>query len=115
MGRVNRQPALRTGVWSGDTVSPQDVGEAMRDLDGAIRQMLPTAKLEFTSVYNPPITLAAPFVPSAILVGKCSITGTTTHVPGVAADWSYQDANLVINGGELVSGTSYDLTLLIFG
>jgi hypothetical protein len=118
--RGNRYKSIRNSVLGGDNISATNFGETIRDMDNARRQQLRLEKIEVTMVYNPPLSIRAPFVPSAVIVGTCRVSKDTTYVAGVSADWSFVGEELRINklfnaSASLGLGVNFDLTFILIG
>lgn len=123
-GIRNRVKSIRGAVWGNGgkdgAASARDVGESIRDIDRAWRSNATLTILESSQAYTPPIAITSPFVPAAIIVGKVQVTRDITFVSGVSADWAYVGGEIRISklsnaAGELVVGTSYDITLVVIG
>lgn len=118
--RGNRYKSIRNSVLGGGPVSATNFGETMRDLDGARRQQLRLEKIEVTMVYNPPLSIRAPFVPSCVLVGQARVSKDITFLAGVSAEWSYVGDELRITKlfnatSSLGLGVSFDFTFILIG
>lgn len=123
-GIRNRVKSIRGAVWGNGgkdgAASARDVGESIRDIDRAWKSNATLTILESSQAYTPPIAITSPFVPAAIIVGKVQVTRDITFVSGVSADWAYVGGEIRISklsnaAGELVVGTSYDITLVVIG
>jgi hypothetical protein len=123
-GIRNRVKSIRNATWGNGgkdgAASARDVGESIRDIDRAWRTNLTLNRIDLSQAYTPPIAISSPFVPAALIVGKVQVTRDITFVPGVSADWSYVGGEIRISklsnsAGELVVGTSYDITIVVIG
>lgn len=121
-GIRNRVKSIRQASWGNkdDKASARDVGESIRDIDRAWRTNLTLSRIDLSQAYTPPIAISSPFVPAAIIVGKVQVTRDIVFVSGVDAEWSYVGGEIRITklantAGELVLGTSYDITLVVIG
>lgn len=108
-----RKPSLRNAVSGHDTAT----GEALRDLEGAVRQSIPVAVISRSVTYAPPIYLSAERLPVAVLMGRCKLT---TDPVGVVAQsavaWLWENSQVkIVSIPGLTVGALYDINFLVFG
>ena len=109
---LTRKP-LRSAASGHD----QKTGEALRDLDDAIRSIPSFERISRKNVvYAPPMHLQTSVVPEAILIGRCSVSKEPTSASIPTAKYRYEDGVAKIDElTGLTVGTAYDITFLIFG
>ena len=107
----------RKGLRSAASGHDQKTGEALRDLDDAIRSIPSFERVSRKNVvYAPPMHLQTSIVPEAIMVGRCRVSKQPTSLSVSAVQYRYEDGVAKIDElTGLTVGTAYDITFLIFG
>lgn len=110
---VYRKPSLRNAISGHDTAT----GEGLRDLEGAVRSIVPIRVIARTVTYTPPIYLTAESLPVAVIMGRCKLASDPQGVIAQAAvAWVWENSQVKITSiPGLTVGSSYDINFLVFG
>jgi hypothetical protein len=108
---------LRKALWgSGKPVAARDIGEALRDLDGAQRINAKIRVIERDVTYAPPIFLNTDSIPAAVFLGRCKQAKTITTVSAIAVAWTWTGTQVRIDSiPTLTVGTPYEMAFLVIG
>jgi hypothetical protein len=107
---------LRKALWNSGTVDGRDIGEALRDLDGAQKLNVRVRVVERAVTYAPPIFLNADSIPAAVFLGRCKQAKTFTSVSAVAVAWTWTGSQVRIDSiPTLTVGTPYEMAFLVIG
>lgn len=107
----------RKAIWGGNkAASARDVGEAVRDLDGAQKLNAKVRVVDRNVTYAPPIFLNADNIPAAVFLGRCKQAKTITTVSAIAVDWTWTGSQVRIDSiPTLIVGTPYEMAFLVIG
>lgn len=110
------EKGLRKGIWKSGAVDGRDIGEAMRDLDGAQKLNATLRSVERNVTYAPPIYLSADSIPAMVFLGRCKQAKTFTSVSAVAVAWTWTGSQIRIDSiPSLVVGTPYEMAFVVIG
>jgi hypothetical protein len=108
---------IRKQLRSAASGHDRKTGEALRDLDDALRSIPSFERISRKDVvYAPPMHLQTSIVPEAILIGRCRVSKQPSSVNVSAVQYRFEDGVAKIDAlTGLTVGTAYDIVFLVFG
>lgn len=110
---------VRRRLWEqGSKVEPRDLAEAIRDLDDAVRVIVPRRLITTDVTWVLPFTLAATSQPEAILVIRAQTPSTPTTGLAALPDpmWIWKGSSAeIFRADGFVLGTRYIITWELIG
>lgn len=112
----NTRKNIRKAVWSGDSASAKDVGEAIQDLYQITSSFTSFAVIDISTAYAPPFKIAYDHIPVAVLVGRVLLQKQPITVAGGVVSWVWDGKQITVNSiSGLTVGALYEIIFLVFG
>jgi hypothetical protein len=110
---------IRKRLWSGDTVAPQDIGTALRDIDAKVSSIPQLKKVEMDAPYTEPMFVVLDQNPIGGLIctriRDANNLGQNIALTGGMVHWQWDGARAQIDsidGMSVGSGSIYRFTFL---
>lgn len=115
---ANALKSLRYAIWgSGGKVRPEDTGEALRDIHGALKTITPVRAVRLQGfVWAPPFFIQNDTAPAAVLLGDSKLAQQPTSAAVGSVPFTFLNQQVRIDSiTGLTVGVAYDLCFVVIG